>query len=150
MGSRARIATVCQGGKFFDSVEANRGCVMGLLDLALGQKPDLVCLPEAYTTASVAYQGIEEVAETVPGPTTSAVSQRARMHRCYIICPVLTKRDGKCWNSAIVFDRSGGIVGTYDKAHPVTSSSDYTVFERGITPGRDVPVFDLDFGRIGI
>jgi hypothetical protein len=59
-------------------------------------------------------------------------------------------REGKCWNSAVVVDRTGGIVGIYDKVHPVTSSSDYTVFESGVAPASEVPVFDLDFGRVGI
>jgi hypothetical protein len=91
-----------------------------------------------------------EVAETVPGPTTDAVAERARAHGAYVICPIKTVRDGTCWNSAIVIDRSGQVLGIYDKVNPVTSSSDYTVFEDGIAPAVEVPVFDLDFGRIGI
>jgi len=149
-GSRARIATVCQGGCSYRSIEENRKYVMGLLDLALRQKPDLVCLPEAFTTASVTDKSIEELAETLPGPTTDAVTEKAKEHRCYIICPIRTRRDSKLWNSAVVIDRSGDILGTYDKAHPVTSSSDYTIFEDGVTSGGEIPVFDLDFGRVGI
>ncbi len=38
----------------------------------------------------------------------------------------------------------------YDKAHPVTTSHDYTSFEDGMMPGGAPPVFDLDFGRIGV
>jgi hypothetical protein len=41
-------------------------------------------------------------------------------------------------------------VGIYDKVNPVTSTADYTLMERGVTPGTAVPVFDLDFGRVGI
>lgn len=147
---KARIATICQAGCFHDSVEKNRKYVMRLLDLALRQKPDLVCLPEAFTTVSVTAKSIEEVAETVPGPTTDAVADRAKEHKCYIICPVNTRRGSKAWNSAVVIDRSGDVLGTYDKVHPVTSSRDYTTFENGVTPGIEVPVFDLDFGRVGI
>jgi beta-ureidopropionase len=150
MGTRARIATICQGRKFFPTVEGNREHVLGLLDLALRQQPDLVCLPEAFSTVSVPMQGIDDLAETVPGPTTDAVARRARQHRCHVICSIKTRRDGRCWNSAVVIDRAGDVLGIYDKVQPVTSSSDYTVFESGVTPGSDVPVFDLDFGRIGI
>jgi len=145
---KARIATVCQCSSFYDSVDKNREHVLGLLDLALRQKPDLVCLPEAFTTASVAEKGV--LAEAVPGPTTDAVAKRAKASKCYIICPIQTKRDSKLFNSAIVIDRSGDIFGIYDKVHPVTTSSDYTIFESGITPGEEIPVFDLDFGRVGI
>jgi len=146
---RARIASICQGGRLYNSVKENRKYVMKLLDLALLQKPDLVCLPEAFTTANV-NKPIEEIAESVPGPTTNIVAKKARAAECYVICPIKTKRNGKIWNSAVIIDRTGEILGIYDKVHPVTSSSDYTVFEGGVTPGSDVPIFDLDFGRIGI
>lgn len=147
---RARIVTVCQAGELHASVEENRRHVLGLLDFALRREPDLVCLPEAFTTAGVSESPIGELAEPLRGPTTEAVAERAREAGCYVICPIVTRRDSRLWNSAVVMDRSGGILGVYDKAHPVTSSSDYTVFERGVTPGGDVPVFDLDFGRVGV
>jgi predicted amidohydrolase len=123
---------------------------MGLLDLALSQRPDLVCLPEAFASAGVPHERAEQVAETVPGPTTDAAARRAREHRCYVICPVITRRDGQCWNSAVVIERSGGIVGLYDKAHPVTTAHDYTIFEGGVMPGGEPLVFELDFGPVGI
>lgn len=123
---------------------------MGLLDLALRNKPDLVCLPETFTTAGVAAGETVDAAEGVPGPTTDAVAKRAASHRCYVICPVRTRRAGRLWNSAVVIDRSGVIVGTYDKMDPVTTSHDYTTFENGVMPGSHAAVFDLDFGRIGI
>ena len=150
MSTRACIAAVCQAGRFFPTPEANRQHVLDLLKLALRRNPDLVCLPETFTTPSVPCQTIAEIAEDLPGPTSEAVSQLARQHRCYVICPIVTRRQGKCWNSAVVIDRQGAILGVYDKVHPVTSSYDYTVVESGTTPGSHAPVFELDFGRIGI
>ena len=147
----ARIATICQARQYYNNVGANRDHVMGLLDLALQAKPDLVCLPETFTTVNVPFGNPYELAETIPGPTTEAVAQRARQHHCYIICPMRNQREGKLYNSAIIIDRQGQIAGIYDKAHPVTTTIDYTSFENDVTPGDpDVPVFDLDFGRIGI
>jgi hypothetical protein len=86
----------------------------------------------------------------VPGLTTDIVAKKAKEYNCYILCPIRTKRGSKIWNSAVVIDRSGEILGIYDKVHPVTCSSDYTIFEEGVTPGSKVPFFDLDFGRVGI
>jgi beta-ureidopropionase len=146
----ARIATVCQAKKYYPTLEGNRDYVMGLLDLALKQKPDLVCLPEAFSSVSVPCEHISEVAENLPGPTTDAAAERARKGKCYVICPVVTQRDGVYWNSAVVIDRDGAIMGVYDKLHPVTTSSDYTAFESGTSPGETAPVFDLDFGRVGV
>ncbi|MCY3020152.1 MAG: carbon-nitrogen hydrolase family protein [Planctomycetota bacterium] len=150
MGSRARIATVCMNRRFAPTVEQNREHVLGLLDRVLIHKPDLVCLPEAFPTVSLPHANLESICEPVPGPTTDAAGRRARDHHCYIVCPLLTRRAGKFWNSAVVLDRGGGIAGIYDKVWPVTTTPDYTLLEEGITPGQDVPVFDLDIGRIGI
>ena len=86
--TRARIATVCQAGRLYASVEQNREHVLRILDLALRQQPDLVCLPEAFTTTSVPAASAATLAEPVPGPTTDAVAHRARKHRRYVICPI--------------------------------------------------------------
>ncbi|MCC6444688.1 MAG: carbon-nitrogen hydrolase family protein [Armatimonadetes bacterium] len=150
MNTIARIVTVCQGHHFENTVEKNVDYIRQILEVALKLKPDLVCLPETFSMGTVAYQRAEEVAEPVLGSTTDLFARYAKEHRCYVICPLFTRREGVCYNSAVVLDRSGGVLGIYDKIHPVTSSNDYTVFERGNMPGKEAPVFDLDFGRIGI
>jgi predicted amidohydrolase len=149
MPTIARIATVAQDQRYFPSVEQNRQHVLGLCDLALAQKPDLVCLPETFSTAII-QKDVPELAEPVPGPTIDAAAERARRGRCYVICPLFTRRDGICRNSAVIIGRDGSIVGIYDKLKPVTSSNDFAILERGVTPGRGPEVFDLDFGRIGM
>jgi beta-ureidopropionase len=146
----ARIATVCQNGAFFPSVEKNRDHVLSLLEHAVSIRPDLVVLPETFTTVSLD-RDLPRNAEPVPGPTTEACARVARRAGTYVVCPIQTVRDGSYWNSAVIIDRKGEIVGVYDKAHPVTSTQDYTEAEYGMRPGRfPPPVFDLDFGRIGI
>ncbi len=150
MSRHARIATLCQSQAHFPTQEENRSHIFTQLDLALRQSPDLVCLPETFVTAGVARKSVFEIAEPLDGPTLSAAAERARRHRAYILCPLFIRRDEQCFNSAVLLDRKGEILGIYDKNHPVTSSPDYTVFEDGTTPGSSVPVFDLDFGRIGI
>jgi beta-ureidopropionase len=146
----ARIATVAMGNVRKPAVEAGREFVMGLLDRALLQPCDLVCLPEAFATVGVGGP-LAERCEPLDGPTVAAAAKRAREHRCYVICPLKTARDGAFFNSAVILDRSGQVAGVYDKACPVNTAADYTVFEDGVTPGAATPpVFDLDFGRIGI
>jgi len=75
-----------------------------------------VCLPETFTTVSLPAQVASEAVETVPGPTTDAVAKRARQHQCYVICPIQTLRDGHSWNSAVVIDRSGGILASMTRS----------------------------------
>lgn len=147
---RCRVATICQSRRFYPTVEANRNYVLGLLDAALLHKPDLVCLPETFTTASVPAEALTLLAEPLDGPTLNAVAQRARRHATYILCPIVTRQDGVVFNSAALIDRAGAVMGVYNKRQPVTTSGDYTEFERGTQPGGALPVFDCDFGRIGV
>ena len=150
-GRRARIATVCQGGRVRRTIEENLEYIMRLLDRALERKPDLVSLPENFATAGLGGLSARERVEALDGATLTAASKRAKAARCYVVCPMLTARGERVYNSAVVIDRAGAVVGAYDKACPVTTSPDYTSLEGGVTPGSpDLPVFDLDFGRIGI
>jgi len=55
----------------------------------------MVCFPETFAGAGVQGETRAQVAETVPGPTTDASAQRAKAHRCYVICPIQTAREGK-------------------------------------------------------
>lgn len=150
MAESIRVATVCQNGAFHGTVEENRAHVVALLKHVASVGPDLVVLPEAFTTVGIE-GGKASGAEPVPGPTTDACGRAAREHRTHVVCPIRTVRDEVQYNSAVIIDRSGGVVGIYDKAQPVTSSPEYTVMEDGVRPGRvPPPVFDLDFGRIGV
>ncbi len=149
MNTIARITCICQNGQWHPTVEANRGAMLAEAEKALDAKPDLICLPEAFT--SVGVEGNARAsAETVPGPTTDAFAALARKGRTYVLCPIHTIHGDRVHNSAVLIGRDGSIVGMYHKHCPVTTSADYTVFENGITPGTDIPVFDLDFGRVGV
>jgi beta-ureidopropionase len=149
MGSIARIATVCLSGQFKPTVADNVEHVLGLVDTALREKTDLICLPEAFSDVGVAAPPAE-TAEALDGPTVAACARKAREGGCYIVCPIHTLEEGAVYNSAIVLDRRGEVAGVYHKLCPVTTSPDYTILEEGITAGQALPVLDLDFGRIGI
>ncbi len=76
----------------------------------------------------------------------------AKKHGCYLVVPVVLREEGEpavYSNVSVLFDREGRQVGIYHKVHP-TSNMKFADLEGGITPGRDFPVFDCDFGRIGI
>ena len=53
--------------------------------------------------------------------------------------------DGSIYNTSYVLDRSGLEVGRYRKVH-----IPYAEMKKGISRGSDFPVFNLDFGRVGI
>jgi predicted amidohydrolase len=148
MNTRARIATVCGNRQVKTTVEENREIALALLRQALEVKPDLVCLPESFTLTYAL--SAPDVAEPVDGPTVAAVAKLAKEANCYVICPIFTCREGRCYNSAILLDRRGQVAGIYDKRHPVTTTHDYTAVECGTMPGQGDGVFDLDFGRVAV
>jgi beta-ureidopropionase len=142
--------TTTSHGSGRPTVEENTKATRDLLEAACALRPDIVCLPETFASSGVAYEGAEEVAQPVPGPITDMAADTARGYSTYVICPLLEERDGRVYNSAVLLDRRGEIAGIYEKIHPVTTSSDYTLLEHGVTPGSEAKVFETDFGRLGI
>ena len=109
-------------------------------------KPDLIVLPECTTFlgTGLAYP---EQAEPVPGgPTWNIVSKYAKKYRVYIVAGVVERDSrGDMHNSAFIADREGKLAGIYRKVHLTVGES-----EKGLIPGTEFPVFELDFGRVGI
>jgi len=110
-------------------------------------QPDVVCLPEVFPFLKLSKRPpLSEVAEAPPGPITSRIAEWAKANHCYVVCPIYTKEDGRYYNAAVLIDRSGRCVGEYRKIHPTRGE-----IERGIAPGPlDPPVFETDFGKIGM
>lgn len=104
---------------------------------------DILCLPEMVTTANVPRE-LEYYAEEYPGEFTAAFQRAARTHKINLVAPYLARVGRKVFNQATVIDRKGDIVGVYRKVQPTADES------RTVTPGRDLPVFQLDFGRIAV
>jgi len=150
MSRKVRVATVAQRHRGAPTIGENRQLICELIDQAAAERPDIICLPETFLILGLDFQDLRDVAETVPGPTTDAISALARKHGCYIICPLIATRGEVYTNDCVLIDREGRVVGTYSKIHPVVHGSEFTNLERGVTPGDDVPVFDTDFGRIGM
>ncbi|HEX7434680.1 MAG TPA: carbon-nitrogen hydrolase family protein [Anaerolineaceae bacterium] len=145
-----RIATIAQGNQGGPTIEANRQRMAGLIELALADKPDIIAIPESFTLADLAEPRIEEMAEAVPGPTLDMAAAYARANHVYILCPILAWRADGLHIEAFLLDRTGQISGSYQKHHPVVEGCGYTKLEFGSRPGNGTPVFDTDFGRIGV
>lgn len=72
-------------------------------------------------------------------------AQLARTGKLYVVTGMLrVKEDGRLYNSAVVFNRSGEIVFTYDKNFLTETEREY------MTAGENFPVWNSEFGRIGI
>jgi len=117
------------------------------MDLLASNKPDIVCLTETFQLAAVQPRmSYDQLAEPIPGPTTTRMGQWARAHNSYVICPIHERQGGKIYNTAVVLDRAGNLAGTYRKVHVVENE-----MEAGASCGRSAPeAIETDFGKIGV
>jgi predicted amidohydrolase len=116
-----------------------------------GRGLDLAILPEAAITGEVGDNAVDS-SVSFDGEIKDAFTQKAREHRCYIVVPTYlldSKEKRLCSNAAILVGRKGEVLGTYRKVHLVVSLERRSM-EGGTTPGDELPVFDCDFGKLGI
>ena len=115
--------------------------IVDVVDREGARGVDLIALPETWTG-----QGLNKP-ETLAGPVISAMSAIARNHRTYVVCP-LDRQDGaRRVNSAVLLDRAGAVAGVYDKVYPYWSEFDLLP---PVQIGHAAPVFETDFGRVGL
>jgi predicted amidohydrolase len=114
-----------------------------------GRGMDIAVLPECAVTGEAGLKSPLR-AVSLQGEFSERFGDKAREHRCYIVAPTyLYDSEQALSNAAVLFGRKGEIAGIYRKVHLVVSPEGRD-FENGCTPGGDVPVFDCDFGKLGI
>ena len=133
--------------------EATLGKMVELADLAVERGAELLAFPELCATKwfpSRMRQGNFELAETVPGPGTDRMCEFAASNGVVIIYPVFEKAGkGEYYNSAVVIDADGTVVGIYRKVHIPNVMGWHERFY--FLPGnKGFPVFETRFGTIGI
>ncbi len=120
---------------FFDMVEKYiwRAAKMGV---------QMLSFPEVYPRPDLPPA---EGAEEIGGQTSSWAMERAREYNMYIIWPMWEREADTLWNSALLINPRGELVGVYHKMNPTIGE-----IENGIRPGEEASVFDTEFGRVGM
>ena len=114
------------------------------------ERPDIVLLPELINLFEVEGHQLpleEAASEEAVADLTARFAELAARYEMYLILPVGELRADGLYNSAILLDRQGQEIGRYDKTH--ISQPEKLIYPN-IQAGEEFPVFDLDFGRIGI
>ena len=104
-----RVVTISQAELRHGNDEDLLEDTMSRLDQAAVFHPDIACLPEVFP---------RKAAEPVPGPVTTRLARWAKEHSSYVLFGMKTARNGAIYNSAILIDRKGQIIGQYNKMHP--------------------------------
>ncbi len=126
--------------------------VCAILDAA-DKGAQIVCLQELYRSRYFCQEedaGRFALAESLPGPSTEALSKLAAEKQIVIVAPLFEKRaEGIYHNSAVVFDADGSQVGHYRKMHIPDDPGFYEKFY--FTPGdTGFQSFETRYGRIGV
>lgn len=128
----------------------NRRHALDMLEKAAQDKSDLVVLPEAVVMLCYPDDHPDftyfDVAETIPGPTSDAACRIAGDFGVNVVIGLIERRESGGQNLALVIDRKGSVVGRYEKIH----EPEICRREQKALVGNEIPLFDLDFGRIGI
>lgn len=139
-----RVATIHHRPRNSKSSQENLYQFSELIAKAANQKADIVCLPEGITLVGTDHDYIS-ASEIVPGPTTEFLGKIARKYNLYIVAGILEKNSDTVFNTAVLIGRDGNFAGKYCKV-----SLPQEEIDGGITPGNSFPVFDTDFGKIGL
>ena len=141
---KVRVVTTRIPVRWGTTVHDNLQSMAEVLDKAGRQKPDVVLLTETFPERGVKGT-VFDLSEPIPGPATEVLARKAREDHTYIVACMLERDGGKAYDTAVLVDRQGRIAGKYRKVHLPLAE-----VEGGETPGSEYPVFDTDFGRIGI
>lgn len=144
---------------------------IGLIQISMSDKPDdnlrkaidwinkaarkgakVVCLPELFRSRYFCQtEDIENfnLAETIPGPSTDALSKAAKKNKIVIVASLFEKRTrGVYHNTIALIDTEGEIAGRYRKMHIPDDPAYYEKYY--FTPGDlGYKSFNTKFGNIG-
>jgi predicted amidohydrolase len=108
------------------------------------ERPDIICLPEGITVVGTGKSYLD-VGESLPGPTTERLGKLAKELNSYVVAGLYEKEGAALYNTAVLIGRDGKLAGKYRKTHLPREE-----WEAGITPGDEYPVFETDFGKVGL
>src|SRR5438105_12650803 len=112
----------------------------------------VICLPELFRTQYFCQRedpALFDLAETIPGPTTEAISKAAVEAKAIVVTSIFEKRArGLYHNTAVLIGSDGAIKGVYRKMHIPDDPLYYEKYY--FTPGDlGFKAFDTQVGRVG-
>ncbi|MGC8759533.1 MAG: carbon-nitrogen hydrolase family protein [Bryobacteraceae bacterium] len=141
---RIRIASVNLRPEGKRSAQESVDEFIRLVNERLRLPADVILLPEGIPLVGTRLR-YADVAESVPGPTTERLGELARRHRAWVAAGLYEREGSAIYNTAVLINREGRLAGRYRKVYLPREE-----VEGGLTPGNSYPVFETDFGRVGL
>ena len=127
--------------------EENFAHATDLIQAAMVAKPDVLVLPETWNTGFFPKENLLQLSDTDGEMMKTRIGALAKQHHVNIVAgSVSNERDGKVFNTAMVFDRSGACIAGYDKTHLFSPMGEDDYF----TAGDHLCRFELAGVRCGI
>ncbi|RMC99630.1 carbon-nitrogen hydrolase [Clostridium autoethanogenum] len=131
------------------NVEENVKKAVNFIKQASYKKADIVCLPELFATGynlDILKNQTNILGENYYDFILKNISEAAKKYKVFVIAPFAEVRGikGVLYNSAVLFDDEGNVLGSYAKTHLCGSEKLY------YRKGSDYKVFNTKLGKIGI
>ena len=128
------------------AVQFNLNRSIEFMDSIMDKKPDIICLPELFTTGYCLVEA-KELAEPIPGHTTHLLSQKSREMGCFLIGgSILEQGDNSIYNTAVIFNRAGRIRAKYRKMHLFAPFDE----PKYLTPGDRTIIVETEWGKVSV
>ena len=133
--------------------EANLAVIETRVAEAAKRGAKLVLLQELHNGAYFCqHESVDEfdLAEPIPGPSTERLGKLAKQHGVVLVSSLFERRAaGLYHNTAVVFEKDGGVLGKYRKMHIPDDPGFYEKFY--FTPGDlGFKPIDTSVGRLGV
>lgn len=127
--------------------EENFSHAAELVKRAMKDKPDVLVLPETWNTGFFPRENLQALCDRDGSRVRQVFGALAERYQVNIVAgSVSNVRGGKVYNTAMVFDRTGACIASYDKTHLFTPMGEDNYY----TPGDRLCTFVLDGVKCGL
>lgn len=131
----------------FGAADENFERAKQLIRAAAQEGPDVIVLPETWNTGFFPRENLPALCDTDCARVKQELGTlAAELHVNLVAGSVSNRREGRVYNTACVFDRTGSCVAQYDKTHLFTPMGEHEFY----TPGDHVCRFRLDDVECGL
>ncbi len=131
-------------------LSANFDTLMATLDALAFEELDVVVTPECFLDGYVSTEKhvtrdsmLEYGVDPAASPYVKEAAAWAAANETWLVFGCVRLEAGSAYNTALIIDRGGRLIGHYDKTHCQTH-------DRKFTPGDSLPVYRADFGLFGV
>ena len=127
--------------------EENFSHAAELVKRAMENKPDVLVLPETWNTGFFPRENLQALCDRDGSRVRQVFGALAERYQVNIVAgSVSNVRGSKVYNTAMVFDRTGACIASYDKTHLFTPMGEDNYY----TPGDRLCTFVLDGVKCGL